>query len=258
MEYPNFYENIPEAVKRLHNTIVMYDGEPYYILAICGHRADNIFRVYMHAVGTDPWPVQNVIDKWHREDSGLGPELDEWMEANKQSPVIRKAINSPKFNKFRPFPMGMCNVDGNVYYLERIPNRKTEQGLISSMVMETPVTAAAGAKAPEPGYSYRGPQYVSLWSNDFKDTLLGRYPDPDLCLNQLLDPEVSNTAAAFNREFALVRGPLNMLFLAYQSEVVGLLPNNDYSRVIIGRDKKHTAEVVSELKLFSNLAINTN
>jgi hypothetical protein len=43
--------------------------------------------------------------------------------------ILRKQMNSPLFNKFRPYPLGMCNTKGQrAYYLERQPNRKTEQG----------------------------------------------------------------------------------------------------------------------------------
>ena len=46
-KYPNFYENLSEANKRLHGTVVLYDGHPYYILAISNHFTDGIMRVYM-------------------------------------------------------------------------------------------------------------------------------------------------------------------------------------------------------------------
>jgi hypothetical protein len=62
---------------------------------------------------------------------------------NKGHPIIRKTMNSPKFNKFRPFPLGMCNSNGRCYFLERQPLRpKVEQGLIRSMVTEKQITLA--------------------------------------------------------------------------------------------------------------------
>lgn len=252
MEYPNFYENIPEAVKRLHNTIVLYDGEPHYVQAISGHRDDGIFRIYMNPLGSDGYC--RVLDHFHREDPTLGRELDKWLESDegKSSPIIQKQLNSPKFNKFRPYPLGMCNFDNKVYYLERVPNRKTEQGLISSMVVETPVSAAPNSK---PTFGLSGPRNVDLWSNWFRMCIKGEYPDPDMCLQSLRDPEVTNDAAAFHREFALVRGPLDMMFLAYQQDIVGVMPLNDFSKVVIGKDRAYAKEVVQELGLFQNVNI---
>lgn len=252
MEYPNFYENLPEALKRLWQTVVLYDGEPFYIRAICAHRDDGIFRVYMHPLGTEGYC--RLLEKYHREDIGLGHELDQWLETDegRRSQIIRKRLDSRKFNRFRPFPLGMCNFAGRAYYLERTPNRKTEQGLIPSMVLETPVTCST-SNQPVGGIS--GPRNVDLWSNWFRLCVKGEYPDPDTCLQALLDPDVTNESAAFHREFALVRGPLNMLFLAYQQEVIGLLPNSDFSLIHLGKNQGYLREVVEELKLFQYINV---
>lgn len=257
MEYPNFYENLDEALRRLHSTFVVYDGEPYYIQAITNHRDDGIFRVYMTPIVNGNYIP--IMDNYNRADAALGLALDKWMDeggpANEGVTLVRKRINSPKFNKFRPFKMGMCNFGGRVYYLERIPNRKMEQGMISSMVVETAVTANP-RNAPNSGYG--GPRNVDLWSQWFRNCVKGEYPDIDLCLESLLDRDVTNEAAAFSREFALVRGPLGTLFLAYKQDIIGTLPAADLGNVVLGRDWGWTKEAVEDLGVFGNVTAVTN
>jgi hypothetical protein len=161
-------------------------------------------------------------------------------------------MNSPLFNKFRPFPLGMCNVPGEgVFYIERQPNRKTEQGIISSMLDETLITTAPPMGKLSKSRYVGGA--VSCYGSAFRACVMAEHPTAEECLVNLLDPEIVNTAAAFHRHFALARGPLNMLFLAYKTDIVGILPRNDFSQVRIGKDFRHTREVIEELKLFQSI-----
>jgi hypothetical protein len=116
--------------------------------------------------------------------------------------ILRKQMNSPLFNRFRPYPLGMCNLKGSgTYYIERQPNRKTEQGLLSSMLNETRLTSSPQRPRPRgcvcPSISTARRSRIASWVS-----ILRRQE----CLANLLDPEVVNEAAAFHREFALVRG----------------------------------------------------
>jgi hypothetical protein len=247
-EHPNFYENLKEALMRLLNTVVMYDGEPWYIHAITDHKKDNIFRVYMsptdHASN-----IPDILSLHGSEHPNIGEMLDKWLEGNKDSKIVRKQMNSPLFNKFRPFPLGMCNTGGHCYYIERSPNRKSEQGLIRSMLSVNLVSLDEG-KSMSPG-AYTGA--IGMFNEDFKNCILGAYPSPQVCLNGLKNPEYSNTAVGFNRKFALAKGPIGMIFLAYKSDIIGVLPRGDFSQVIIGEKFIHTKEVVSELGLFADI-----
>jgi hypothetical protein len=79
------------------------------------------------------------------------------------------------------------------------------------------------------------------------------YPSIDTCLSKMTDPKIANEAAAFHRYFALVRGPIGMLFLSYKGDIVGVLDNKNLSSVTVDREYKYTREVISDLQMFSNI-----
>jgi hypothetical protein len=89
----------------------------------------------------------------------------------------------------------------------------------------------------------------------FKDCILGNYPTPKDTLEGLKNPKFINESVAFNREFALVRGPIDLIFLAYREDIVGVLPNADFSRLKLGKEFIHTKEVIEELNLFSIVGV---
>ena len=251
MKYPNFYENIKEAQMRLRGTVVLYDGVPYYIMAITQGNSDGIFRVYLDPVGRDPtvlWSRPNMGD-YNMESPNLAPYLDSWMLSNPNSGILRKHINSPAFNKFRPYPLGMCNFGVSALYIERQPNRKTEQGLIRSMLEATPINLIPTNAIAKGGCP------VDTYSVEFKSCILADHPSADTVLNALNDPTIQNTAIAFHRNFAMVRGPIGMIFLAYKTDIIGVMPNSDFSRLRLGSEFAHTREVIEKLNLFSSIMI---
>lgn len=247
-EYPNFYENIKEATMRLQHTVVMYDGKPYYVLCITDDRPDGIFRVYMEPIGN---PGGNVLNRvggvpYDYPSPEKGKLMDEWMKKNPKEGVIRKMMNSPLFNKFRPFPLGMANVDGKCFYLERQPQRHTQQGLTQNMLYQSPVCLEP-QKSRYNNLDITGPY--------FRDVVLGIYPSIEDCLKHLTDPEVLNDAVGFHRHFALVRGPIDTLFLAYKSDIVGYLPHGDTTSVRLSKKFVHTREAVAESGFFADIVV---
>lgn len=257
-QHVNFYENIKEASMRLSNTIVMYDGEPYYILCITDHKGDGIFRVYMDKLGNPGGMAHqkglSIPYEWMDTPAKTkGQAMDEWLEKYPDKGVIRKMANSPKFNKFRPFPLGMCNNAGSVLYVERTPTRYTQQGLTSSMVNYhelTPSDVGSGGTPP-----IRRSIIPAFTGFEFYKTIQGIYPDAKECLKNLHDPEVVNTGAGFHRNFAFVRGPVGLMFLAYKQDIVGYMPDGDLTRVTIAPKFKHTKEAVADLQLFEDIRV---
>lgn len=248
--YTNFYETVKEAVMRLRGTIVLYDKLPYYVMAIAGHHKDGIYRVYLDPVGEESHAVPSVED-YGPEHPLLGGYIDQWLDAHKDSPVLRKQMNSPLFDKFRPFPLGMCNIGKQCYYLERQPLRpKTEQGLTRGMVNESlislgPVDYIRGSKGGN----------LQLMSPSMKACITGDHPGAKECLENLLSGDYENEAVAFHREFAFVKGPIGMIFLAYKSDIVGVLPKNNFDFCRLGEGFKHCREAVGDLRLFTNIVI---
>lgn len=264
MDHPNFYENVKEAEIRLLHSVVMYDQEPYYVIALADHKPDGIIRVYMDRLGNPDgmaierlqqvpyeYPVggmgaqsgyaeDNVYSKGH---NSRGAAMDWWLEKHPTSGIIRKMMNSPSFNKFRPFPLGMVNFKGSTIYMERQPLRNTQQGLTQQMLYQHGISInkeSSGGRVPFTGES-------------MYEMIKGVYPDAKVCIKAMNDPDISNEAIAFSRHFAFVRGPIDSLFLAYKQEVIGIMPSGDTSRVILGKKFRYTKEVVENLKLFESI-----
>jgi len=248
-KYPNFYEFLPEANKRIKGTVIIYDGHPYHVLAIANHTGDNIFRVYMEPLCDGKESEQRFypfdgISKNSGDNPSVGPLCDEYLGMNPHSKVIRKQMNSPHFNKFRPFPLGFVNIDSRCVYVERAPTRRTEQGLNSQSLSQIPVCLG--------GNSYRDRQ-VGLLTNELADTILGNYPTIDETFEALNNPEISNRGVAFDRKLALVRGPIGMLFLAYKGDIVGVFPQCDKTLLKLGDDFKYLTEVIAATEYFGRI-----
>lgn len=249
----NFYENLHEAQFRLMGTVVLYDSEPYYVFAICDHKKDGIFRVYMDPVGAANHAVPDY-GQFASEQPELGTYLDNWLDGNKNTPIIRKQMNSPLFNRFKPYPLGMCNYArpgsgwAGTVYLERQPQRRHEQGLTKASVYSYIISSSVLKRdAPKGGMD------VDITSPSMRSCILSEHPSAQECLKNLLDPKIENEAVAFHRQFALVRGPLDMIFLAYKTDLVGVLPKNDFDFVRLSRKFVHCREVVGELGLFGSV-----
>lgn len=249
-EHPNFFENVKEAMLRLRRTVIVYDGQPYSVITITNHKPDGIFRIYLDPTGRDPNQLSTPRpepEQFPPEHSGIGAYMDKWMVDNPGRGVLRKQMNSPLFNKFRPYPLGMANIKGGgVYFMERQPNRKTEQGLIQTMLHETEISTAISTVP-------RRHATLDIYGSAFKDCVMGNYPLAQECLDNLLDPEVVNTAAAFHREFAFVRGPIGMIFMAYRRDIIGVLPKGDFQCIRLGHEFHHTKEVVEKLGIFQSI-----
>jgi hypothetical protein len=255
-EHPNFYENLKEAQDRLNRTVVLYDNLPYFVHAITDHKKDGIFRMYLDPVGrnlneafTVLKPFLNICSGYAPDYPLLGQELDKWLDATPDCGVLRKQMNSPFFNRFRPFPLGMCNIGTQVYYVERQPIRPAmQQGLTKSACFETLITAGSRQDSPT-----RIAEKLDIQSPAFKDCILGDHYSPYEVLKYLLDPTVAHDALAFHREFALVHGPIDLLFLAYRSDIIGILPKNNFEFVRLGQEFSYCKEVVEELNLFNRV-----
>lgn len=245
--YPNFYESIAEAHIRLLRTVVVYEGEPYKVLAVTDHKKDGIFRIYLWPTGItgarnyDDYPQ---VDDSNPTNTQLGEYLDKFIESKKDCKLIRKYMSAAGFNKFRPFPLGMVNYGDYAFYVERKPVRRTEQGLSQAMLKETKL---------QPVIQLDMRNEIGSESAAMRDCILGKYPSPQEVVANLNNPACRNISVAFNRQCAIVRGPLETLYLAYKSEVVGLLPYNTLEQVVLGKNHRHLKEVISELGLFASV-----
>jgi len=249
VKHINFYENLKEAEMRLLNSVVMYDNDPYFVIAISDHKEDGVFRIYLDKLGNpNGLAIERLTDIPYMHDPNRGKLLDDYLEKHPDCGIIRKMMNSKLFNQFRPFPLGMSNFRTRTYYIERAPSRHTQQGLTRSMILCHLVSLSGDVD----GLRQSGP---SLTSMSTYNTIKGIYPSAEDCIKNLLDPLVANTAVGFHRDFAFVRGPVRSLFLAYKHDVIGHLVDNDLSCIRIDEKFKHTKEVVSNLGIFKDIRI---
>lgn len=253
-DYPNFYECLKEAQDRLLRTVVLYGGLPVHIFAITDHKDDGVFRAWLAPIGDGQ--NDEIVKKFYRiannlggDYPGLGAELDKFMDEHPDSLVLRKHLSSPKFNRFRPFPLGMCNVGTQCYYVERQPIRPLmHQGLVKYALHETLLTAGSRQDNPP-----RILEKVDIYSQGFHDCILADHNSAADVLAALVNPRIANDAHAFHREFAFVRGPIGMVLLAYRTDIIGILPHLDFSLLKLGREFYHCREAVAELELFDKI-----
>lgn len=267
-QHANFYETINEARMRLKDTIVMYDGVPYYVIDVTDHE-DGRFRVYMDKLGKGAVGRSLYGGSFpHPGDyypGGVRAKYDEFLEKNPDLGFTRKLAKSRHFNKFRPFPLGNVNMGGAVVYTERSPTRNMHQGLLQDAVVATKVSASpsrnqrskrgrasllASLAADQAGF---GDFAVDVFSSDFYSMLVGDYPSFQEVVDNLRDPLVLNTGCAFHRDWSVLRGPLDILILCYKHEGIGIITQDN--SVSIGSNYQYLLESINELGVFNNVTV---
>lgn len=249
--YPNFYETVKEANMRLRNTVVMYEGEPYFVYAITDHKRDGIFRIYMEALPTDNTttlyanslnnPIRDYLTGYSAGSSELGKALDKFMDSTEDHRLVRKYMTAGGFNKFRPFPLGFVNTPKTSVFSERTPTRKSEQGLTATMLI-----------LKDASLSPRGVDSRNFMTTArFRDMLLNKYPTASEVLAELKSGEVE--ARAFHRNFCFSLGPCNIPFFVYKNDLVGFLPDGDLSCLQLEETQIFLKEAIQELNIFSEV-----
>lgn len=249
VQYTNFYETMKEAVIRLHNTVISYEGQGHYVLGL-GTHDDGIFRLYLEPLSATMLTQSGGVPQFMFEHEvgsvKYTKAMDDWVDKNPAKGIIRKKMNSPMFNKFRPFPLGMLNYQGTVVYTERQPQRHTQQGLMQDHVAYSFPRLVEDAK-PTIRVSH------SIFSEEFARMIRGDYPTPAKCVEELSSKDVMNQGAAFHREFCFLKGPVNLLFLTYKKDIIGYLPNRTLDYVSLSDESWHLKEKVAELNAFGDI-----
>jgi hypothetical protein len=251
VDYPNFFESQKEAVIRLQGTVVLHDGDPVEIVALADHLKDGNIYAYVRPIGLTQDEIEarqhpSGINQFNPNSSShIGLFMDEWMKKNPSGQISRIPLSSLGFNKFRPYELGMYWDPPFVYYIERQPNRKTEQGLVPSMLVSRKLSLNEEDN--------RVAHPIDLYGPEMYRCIKGEHPSPNRCLEGLTGSKYANNAAAFHRHFAFIRGPIDTLFLAYKTSCVGVLPHGDLSQIRLSRDFIYTKEVVDELHLFNDI-----
>jgi hypothetical protein len=91
---------------------------------------------------------------------------------------------------------------------------------------------------------------------EFYDCVMGIHPSIKECLENIPNPEYGHiNTVAFDRNFALVRGPMDLLFAAYKTDVVGYLPDPKKPEIMLGKKFRHLREVAEETKQFTDIKV---
>ena len=94
---------------------------------------------------------------------------------------------------------------------------------------------------------------INFTSDEMYDMLVGNYPTAEESLEALLDPECGNTGAAFHRDFALHKSAGDFLFLAYKQDVVGIMPEGNFDKLVLSTTYQYTKEVIEEAGFFQSV-----
>lgn len=205
------YETLEEVKFRLSRSVVIYDGCPVYISEV-GYPEegqDEVARVYFKTL-----PVSAY------------------------DPLKRKYLSSRKFD-LSPFKMGYCEVNGSVYWVERVPRRQYVQGLSEASVYISPLD-----KQKE-NLSF-GRLIKSECLNDF---VAHNYRPVEESLG-MIRAGVAQEAALWHSFAASLHDDLGFICLHHNEKPFGIILKNDLSTVIISNKFKYLKEEIQEtLKL---------
>lgn len=170
-----FYPDVSEAQRRLQGTVIMYNGQGYYVSNVTQERSRSPIKLILLPVGGGDELVKDITDKG--------------------------------FNNFAAFPLGFCNFfqgrDGersrkDCVYIARTPTRSIPQGLHSRNVVS---------------YQYpnsNGPSFERFRNSDgFAEMLRGEYPSYE----EAFDTLVPQSSIAVDREYAIVMGEMGFCYL---------------------------------------------
>lgn len=265
-KHKNFFETIEEAKMRLNKSVVQYRDDFYYVVYVSDQKEDGKFRVYLDKLGQGQaiWHRTNFPQSPDYSSSELVAKYDSAIKNKSYGEgFIRKYATSRYFNKFRPFPMGNMNIDGEVIYCERSPTRNMNQGLLRDAVLATRVQTVPyqyddhGQNNRLNDLSGRGPlgnAPFDIFSEEFNQMLKGEYPSYREVIENLQDPEILNNGCAFSREYSLFRGPLDMLFLCHRHSGVGAV-SVDGKSLSLASTHRFLVEEITEMGIFNNITI---
>lgn len=196
----SFYPDATEAQRRLQGTVVMYNGEGYYVNEIRQRTSSS--------------PIVARI----RQLTG--------------SDHIDVPIKDKGFNNFAAFPLGFCNCfnpsEGRptheCTYVSRIPSRAIPQGLSNRNVSVS-------------SYGGRGPSFERMRDTiGFAEMLRGEYPTYEEAYSKLLP----STSIAIDREHALRMSAEGFVGLYYKGmEKSNLVAIATSTRLLVPQLKRH-------------------
>lgn len=200
---PN-YESLEEAQRRLLNTVVLYDNEPVYVIAVRNIDAND------RAQGAVNKDIVRV------EFQRLPIKADTLIE--------RKYISSRKFD-FSPFKMGLIELNTGLHYLSRTTGRQQQQGLSDGNLSVTSI-----------GDVYWDKHIQHMVSEEaLYNTIKGVYRP----FNEVVEDK-KETGSAFSRSFSLLHDrDIGLSFFYHKNKRCGYIKDK---RIVLGPNFKYLLE----------------
>lgn len=201
------FENVEQANFRLANSLIEYENKLYWVNEIRDGFADGIPRIYM------------------------------WNPMDENRKTVRKQLNSPRFNRFRPFQMGFLNYfeDGakNCMFTSRQTARRNRQGLTKDTF------AAHTVDGQQKNLDLR----ICSGRESFAEMVNGIYPSFD----EAVDALTPNSAVAFDRNYAVRMDPTGLVTLYRKKERIGLI-RKDTKEVYLFQLKQYYREEMATIR----------
>lgn len=185
--------------QKLHATLCLYEGLPYYLSVIGGNRIS-----LLTVPGMDEFKTIN-------------PSEDDKLD-----------VSTP--------PLGYVNwTDGVPYYTYRRPIRRSRQGLDARSLglRQVPLAREDGGN----GRMMTPPSERVLTSRPFREMILNTYPTLDDSIKMLRNASTGVNAIAVNRNVAMVINKLGIINVYYKNDLVGYIAPGDFTVQVPSNDK---------------------
>lgn len=239
------YDHMQEFVTRLRNSVVLYDGSPFYVSDIVdearpkeprrkrGEDERDFLRRYERWTGEfDQWRngQQNNFDR--ETHSRLVLTLTHTIHGKRLSDI---KFSDPKL-KYNTFNLGYANIGPCAVYVSRLPTRGGgyQQGLNTNnlRIVDNPQTAR------------RINTGMLIGSEGFENMLRGTYPTYDEAQTMLRENR-QQESVAFDRVLSLGRDSQlsGLHYLFYRGTKIGY---GEVDRVVIPREYRYVKEILDE------------
>lgn len=256
------FDNLADAQQKLQQSIVLYQGIPVFVHAVLNSRPDGIFRVYFKPIpltlpvdfnndpDEDEAGVQEIVNPFRPMRGDDMRELDRRYRADG---CIRKKINSPHFNGFRPITLGYMNHFEGTNTLPIFVVRSTARQYSQGVKLRT-LTFERPALFNEP-VDRMGEANLAR-SIGFKEMVANEYPSIKDAIDVIKDDSKAPKGVAVSRDVAIMyQSDLAMYLVFVRNQLVGYLDDSQGDRFVVSvsKEKRHLKEILEGVGFVVNV-----
>lgn len=226
------FENLDQARQRLENTIVVHNGQGYYVASVASSGGNQVGHLAALPCNYGP-------------------------SRSKQPTTEVFRLDDPLFNRFRPFELGFANIFDSVLednthtmFFHRRPMRSgARQGLsrdaIDGCYLLNGNLKLGGGSARMEGLDFTA---HIMPSQGFANMIRGVYPTFQECVEGLIE----DSSLAFDRNYAVHKDYDGLVWVYRQFEKVGLVNPTSREFFLFSR-KKFLREEIQESGKFPTI-----